>query len=316
MRTLLPERLDSPEMTPQFSNDPVRIRVPATSANLGPGYDCLGISLDIEDSLIAQVLPTGLEVTVHGEGADGVSLDESHLVIRAMRKAFEVLGGQPTGLRLTCHNQIPHGRGLGSSSAAIVGGLLLARSLVQGGEQLFPTQMMLELATEMEGHPDNVAPAILGGFVVSGQSADRVWATNAQLTAEVDAVVFIPDSEASTHSTRALLPTTIDHADASANTGRAALLMVALAGQPAHLLQATEDFLHQEYRATAMPESHELVGELRARGHAAVISGAGPTVLCFNISGDEGAAQISALAPNGWQVRRVVLGGPGGRVLS
>lgn len=306
----------SPDMPPHFVTSPVEVRVPATSANLGPGYDCLGISLDIEDRLVAEVTPGGLEIIVSGEGADGVSLDESHLVVRAMRKAFAVLGVQPPGLKLTCHNQIPHGRGMGSSSAAIVGGLLLARALTEGGEHNLDQQRLLELATEMEGHPDNVAPAIMGGFVVSGQSPDSVWATAAQLSTSVDAVVFIPAEEASTHSTRALLPSTVEHADAAANTSRAALLVVALGGQTQFLMQSTEDFLHQHYRTPAMPDSLALVGRLREQGFAAVVSGAGPTVLCFNTSGDDGAAAIAALAPADWRVVRVVLGGPGGRVLS
>jgi homoserine kinase len=308
--------LVSPDMPPHFVTKPVRVRVPATSANLGPGYDCLGISLDIEDHLEAEITPAGLEINVSGEGADGVSRDESHLVLRAMRKAFEELGAQPPGIKLNCHNQIPHGRGMGSSSAAIVGGLLLGRALVVDGERHLDQQRLLELATQMEGHPDNVAPAILGGFVVSGQSADTVWATTAQLSASLDAVVFIPSEEASTHSTRALLPETVDHADAAANTSRAALLVVALGGQPQHLMQATEDFLHQNYRASAMPDSLALVNSLREQGFAAVISGAGPTVLCFNESGDDGAAAIAAMAPAEWRVVRVALGGSGGRVLS
>jgi len=309
-------RLALPDMTPDFVTGPVQVRVPATSANLGPGYDCLGISLDLEDTLVGQIIPAGLEVQVLGEGADGVSLDESHLVVKAMRKAFAALGGQPPGIRLRCDNQIPHGRGLGSSSAAIVGGLLLARALVADGPRILADQALLELANEMEGHPDNVAPAISGGLVVSGQSPDRVWAVPAPLAQTIDAVVFIPSGQAATHHTRALLPDQVDHAEAAANTARAALLVVALGGATQHLLSATEDFLHQNYRAEAMPESHQLMTRLREHGHAAVISGAGPTVLCFNTTGDEGAAAIREFSPPGWRVRRVVLGGPGGRVLS
>lgn len=303
-------------MEPDFVVGPVQVEVSATSANLGPGYDCLGVTLDIHDHLTAEVTPGVLEISVVGEGADEVRLDDSHLVIRAMHKGFAALDAQPPGIRLHCENEIPHSRGLGSSSAAIVGGLLLARSLVVDGDRNLSQQALLELANQMEGHPDNVAPAILGGLVVSGQSAEEVWATRAPIAADLDGVVFIPAAGASTHSTRAILPQTIDHADAAANTGRAALLLRALHENPEHLMRATEDFLHQPFRAQAMPESAALMARLRAGGHAAVISGAGPTVLCFNNRGDDGAAQISRHAPSGWRVRRVVLGGPGGRVLS
>lgn len=303
-------------MEPDFVVGPVQVEVSATSANLGPGYDCLGVTLDIHDRLSAEVIPGVLEISVVGEGADEVILDDSHLVIKAMHKGFAALNAHPPGIRLHCNNEIPHSRGLGSSSAAIVGGLLLARALVVDGDHRLSEQRLLELANEMEGHPDNVAPAILGGLVVSGQSSEDVWATRAPLAADLDGVVFIPVSGASTHSTRAILPKRIDHADAAANTGRAALLLRALHEQPEHLLRATEDFLHQPYRAQAMPDSASLMAQLRAEGHAAVISGAGPTVLCFNNQGDDGAAQISRHVPPGWRVRRVVLGGPGGRVLS
>ena len=156
-----------------FVEGPVRVSVPATSANLGPGFDSLGLALSLRDELEAEVLPEGLVVEVKGAGADGVPRDESHLVVRAMRAAFDLMGAQPPGLRLSCRNVIPHARGLGSSSAAIVAGVVLARALVAGGQLLASDEALFDLAADLEGHPDNVAPAFYGGFVISGREADR-----------------------------------------------------------------------------------------------------------------------------------------------
>ena len=151
-----------------FVKGPVRLSVPATSANLGPGFDSLGLALDLRDRLEAEVVEEGLVVEVEGAGAGEVSLGESHLVVRSMRAAFDAMGARPTGLRLSCTNAIPHARGLGSSSAAIVGGVSLARALVAGGTLLMDDATLFGLAAEIEGHPDNVAPAFYGGFVISG----------------------------------------------------------------------------------------------------------------------------------------------------
>ena len=242
-----------------FVPGPVTVEVPATSANLGPGYDCLGLALELTDTLVGEVLDDGLEVHVDGEGED-LDRDESHLVVRAMRAAFEELGEHPPGLRLSCTNRIPHSRGMGSSSAAIVGGIVLARALVvDGGPRCSTTPSALALANRIEGHPDNVAPALLGGFVISGQADDEVWAQNAPVDPSISAVVLVPPYGVRTELARGLLPETVSHADAAANTGRAALLVAALGGRPELLLRATEDFLHQQQREPAMPESVALV---------------------------------------------------------
>ena len=269
-----------------FVPGPVTVEVPATSANLGPGYDCLGLALEVSDTLVGEVVGDGLEVTVDGEGED-LERDESHLVVRAMRAAFEAMGEQPPGLRLSCTNRIPHSRGLGSSSAAIVGGIVLARALVADGARMLDDGQALSLANRIEGHPDNVAPALLGGFVISGQAGEAVWAQNAPIDPSISAVVLVPPYGVRTELARGLLPDVVPHADAAANTGRAALLVAALGGRPALLLRATEDFLHQQQREPAMPESIALVAELRARGIPAVVSGAGPTVLAFVAEGGD-----------------------------
>jgi len=299
-----------------FVPGPVTVEVPATSANLGPGFDCLGLALELTDTIVGEIVDSGLEVHVEGEGED-LGRDESHLVVRAMRAAFEAMGEQPTGLRLSCTNRIPHSRGLGSSSAAIVGGIVLARGLVADGASLLDDAQALALANRLEGHPDNVAPALLGGFVVSGQAGDVVWAQDTPVDDTIFAIVLVPPYGVRTEVTRGLLPELVPHQDAVANTGRAALLVVALGGQPGQLLRATEDFLHQEQREPAMPESIALVHDLRSRGVPAVISGAGPTVLALVAEGvTPGVEAVADLVPAGWQTLRQSVGGAGARVLA
>ncbi len=289
-----------------FVDGTVRVSVPATSANLGPGFDSLGLALSLRDTLAARVTDRGLAVEVTGPGADDVPRDESHLVVRSMRAAFDLLGGQPAGLELTCDNLIPHGRGLGSSSAAIVAGVSLARSLVAGGSLVLEDDALFQLAAQLEGHPDNVAPAFYGGFVISGQENGLFFAARAGVDPRVSAVVFVPPTPVETTVARGLLPAVVPHSDAAANAGRAALLVAALTGQPELLLTATQDLLHQDYREPAMPESLALLRSLRADGVPAIISGAGPTVLAFTdgpaVVGTTRGAQedLRARCPAGW----------------
>jgi homoserine kinase len=285
-----------------FTEGPVRVRVPATSANLGPGFDALGLALGLHDELTGEITGAALRIEVIGEGAGEVSLDERHLVARAMRAGFAALGAEPAGVALTCHNRIPHGRGLGSSAAAIVGGLVLARALVADGERRLPDDLLLALASELEGHPDNVAPCLLGGLTIAWETANGARATRVEL-APIEPVVLVPPFTASTERARGLLPASVPHGDAARNAGRAALLVAALTGRPALLLDATEDRLHQEYRRSAMPASAELVDRLRAAGHPAVISGAGPTVLVL-ARGRVEAEAVRAFAPAGWRVEQ------------
>ena len=284
-----------------FVDGPVRVRVPATSANLGPGFDTLGIALTMHDELEARITDAGLRVEVEGEGADSVPRDQSHLVVQAMRTAFAAMDAAPPGLELRCRNAIPHSRGLGSSSAAIVGGLVLARGLVAGGTLLLDDDALLRLAADTEGHPDNVAPALLGGFVISGREAGEWYAVAAGVDPRIEVEVFVPPTAVPTSVARGLLPAAVPHADAAANAGRAALLVAALAGRPEHLLAATRDLLHQDQREPAMPETLALVRKLRADDVPAVVSGAGPTVLAFvAASGD-----LSASCPAGWTHHRL-----------
>lgn len=287
---------------------PVRVTVPATSANLGPGFDSLGLALSLRDELEARTIDGGLVVEVTGEGAGEVPRDASHLVVRAMTAGFAAMGATLPSLHLTCRNAIPHGRGLGSSSAAIVGGLALARAMVAGGTLLMDDDSLFQMAARLEGHPDNVAPALRGGFVISGQEGEGYFAARSGVDPRVSAVVFVPPTAVSTHTARGLLPPAVSLADAAANSGRAALLVAALAGQPELLLAATRDFLHQEYREPAMPGSLALVRALRADGVPAIVSGAGPTVLAFCDGPGCSPSSLQTLlgrCPEGWWARHL-----------
>ena len=289
-------------MPTQFRTERASLRVPATSANLGPGFDAFGLAVSLYDDVAARVTDSGLSVTIAGEGSD-LPTDESHLVVRAMRAAFGRLGGQPPGLALTCTNRVPHGRGLGSSAAAIVAGVVLARDLVVDGDQRLSDADLLALATEIEGHPDNVAACLLGGFTVAWTDEQAgARAVRLDVDPAIAPIAFVPPFEASTAMARGLLPATVPHADAAFAAGRAALLVAALTGHPALLLPATEDRLHQSYRTPAMPESAALVAALRDAGVPAVVSGAGPTVLALRAT-DEQADAAQRLAPEGWDVQ-------------
>lgn len=300
----------------------VTVRVPATSANLGPGYDSLGLALAMHDVLTIETLAGGeLEFELSGEGADSLPRDASHLVVRAMETAFERLGYQRAGLRVTAQNVNPHGRGLGSSASAVVAAVSAANALVPE-ESRRSQDWILQVTSEMEGHPDNVAPAIFGGLALSWQDSDQYRSTAATVVPEVIPVVAVPDYELATEAARALLPASIGHHAAAMNSGRAALLIHALTSQPAFLLPGTEDYLHQGYRAEAMQPSAALIAALRNAGHAAVVSGAGPTVLVL-ANGTEAAglavefinAFTTANTPEvGWRVLKLAVDVEGAKV--
>ena len=275
--------------------------MPATSANLGPGFDCAGLALHLFDTVVVRATGSGLVVRVQGEGEADLPRDRHHLVVKALRATFDVLGGQPGGLEVSCTNAIPQSRGLGSSSAAIVAAVVAARALVDGGAELLPDPAALQLATDLEGHPDNVAPCLYGGLVLSWTGDTGVRSLRLDVAADLAPVAFVPANRSSTKKVRGLLPSTVPHAEAAANAARAALLAHALCSDTDLLLDATEDWLHQSYRASAMPRTAELVAQLRADGIAAVVSGAGPTVLALTTI--SGRSALLARAPQGWTVR-------------
>ena len=257
----------------------VAVRVPATSANLGPGFDTLGLGLSLYDELRVWALPDGgLHIDVTGPGADAVPRDASNLVVRAIAYAFEAVGRRMPGIGLSTRIVIPHGRGLGSSGAAVVAGLLAARGLLAGDVE-FGASLLLRLATELEGHPDNVAPALFGGLTIAWMDENGPQFKKLLVHRGVSPVVFVPETTMPTRLSRELAPLQVPREDAVFNVSRSALLIAALTQSPELLLAATDDKLHQTYRAQAMPATDALVRELRRAGFAAVLSGAGPSVL-------------------------------------
>jgi homoserine kinase len=278
------------------------VEVPATCANLGPGFDCFGLALDWYERVHLEVLAAGYRIEVSGEGADSIPRDESHLIIRSALVGLADLDVQVSGLALRCRNTIPHGRGLGSSSAAIVAGLVAAAALAD--EDPGPS-WLLSHANAIEGHPDNVAAAIYGGFVLAYE-ADGIKVASGIVHPEVGGAVFITDTAVATEAARGLLPQSIPHIDAAANSGRAGLLVHALGTNPERLLDATRDWLHQGYREPAMPRSYELMKSLRSKGYAAVISGAGPSVLVLGRR--PALAQLAAEPAPGFALRVLDIG--------
>jgi len=282
---------------PTFKANPMQVQVPATSANLGPGFDSFGLAFAMYDRYVAQILDEGgLDIDVTGEGADYVPRTDKNLLVKAMYKGFDFLGGKPKGIAVRALNVIPHGRGLGSSASAIIGGLVLARSLVLTGTDKMSDEALLNIASEMEGHPDNVAAALFGGATVAWQESAKTKPTAHAIHLPVDpriqVMAFIPATPLATKKARTMLPDLIPFADAQRNTTNAALLTQALTIRPDLLFRATEDFLHQTYRQEAMPSSYALLSKLRSAGVAAFISGAGPTVLALHMGDQEESDQL------------------------
>jgi homoserine kinase len=289
---------------------PAVVHAPATSANLGPGFDSLGLALSLHDEVHAQVTGAGLRIEVAGVGERTARYGEDHLVVRAMRAAFEKLGEQPPGIWLRCVNEIPHGFGLGSSAAAIVAGVLAARALFGGdGPQRLPDHAVLELAAALEGHADNVAACLAGGLTIawSGASPGPVRCLRLDPLPGLTPVVCLPAEPLATEAARKVLPAAVPHADAVQNAARSALLIAVLTGaglsparaapDPGALLDATQDFLHQPYRASSMPGTADLVGTLREAGIPAVFSGAGPAALALTVPGvTPGPDAVAAVA--------------------
>jgi homoserine kinase len=282
----------------------VAVKVPATTANLGPGFDTLGLALSLYDELSVTVRSTpGATVRVIGIGEGAVPLDETNLVVRAISHAFAHFGQPLPGLDLVANNVIPHGRGLGSSGAAIVSGIMAAKGLLEGVVEI-GSDDLLALATELEGHPDNVAPALFGGLTIAWMTAEGPQHKKLMVHRGVSPLVVVPQTTMSTELARTLQPTSVPHSDAIFNVSRSALLIAALIQSPELLLVATEDRLHQGYRAAAMPETDALLQLLRAKGLPAVVSGAGPSilVLCSDPAQRLVAADLVAVTTeNAWE---------------
>lgn len=287
--------------------------VAASSANLGPGFDSLGLALRLYDEIIVETTHSGLVVQVEGEGEGQVPLDSSHLVVRAIERGLRELGLAAPGLIVRCRNDIPHSRGLGSSAAAVVGGLAAANGLaVQADCTPMTESELIQVSSEFEGHPDNAAAAVYGGAVVSWTDTSRGDARYAaapiRLHPEIHLFVGIPQVRSSTAETRVLLPEHVSHHDARFNLSRAALLVVALTERPDLLMAATEDVLHQPQRAPAMPASGEFLAVLRRCGIAAVLSGAGPAVLALSTRAELPAQAAKFGAESGFTVVKTSVG--------
>jgi homoserine kinase len=291
----------------------LRVRVPATSANLGPGFDSFGLALSLFDEVVVRVSEGGLDLDIAGEGSQVVRRDHRNLVVKAMFAAFDCMGGRPRGLEVRCLNRIPHSRGLGSSAAAVVSGLVAARALTVGGDERFDDDSLLQLASDLEGHPDNVAAALGGGLTIAWRSAEGVRRVSMTTAADIVPVVFIPSTEVRTAKARRVLPATVAHADAVANSSRSALLVAALTSRPDLLYDATQEWLHQEARRSVMPRSLSLLDRLRREGLAAVVSGAGPSVLV--LATPRQAGELTTREVRGFAVQRLAVDADGVQTL-
>ncbi|HUO37006.1 MAG TPA: homoserine kinase [Mycobacterium sp.] len=287
--------------------------VPASTANLGPGFDSLGLALSLYDEIIVTTAGSGLQVDVEGEGAGQVPLGRDHLVVRAVEHGLAAAGTRAGGLVVRCRNDIPHSRGLGSSAAAVVGGLAATNGLLaQAGSETLSTTALIQLSSEFEGHPDNASAAVLGGAVVSWteRTGERVTysAVPLKLHPQIRLFAAIPQERSLTAATRVLLPGLVSHEDARFNVSRTALLVIALTERPDLLLVATEDRLHQPQRADAMPTSAEYLGLLRRCGIAAVLSGAGPAIIAFTTRPDLPMEALEFGAAKGFVVSETKVG--------
>lgn len=287
--------------------------VAASSANLGPGFDSLGLALSCYDEIIVETTESGLQVEVDGEGAGQVPLDRGHLVVRAIDRGLTVAGLAAPGLTVRCRNAIPHSRGLGSSAAAVVGGLAAVNGLVaQAGSTPMSESQLIQVSSEFEGHPDNASAAVLGGAVVSWTAGSaghpRYSAVSLRLHPDIHLFVAIPELRSSTAETRVLLPDHVSHRDARFNVSRTALLVVALTERPDLLMNATEDVLHQPQRAGAMPASAEYLRLLRRHGVSAALSGAGPAVIALTSEPDLPVEALEYGAAHGFTVGEMIVG--------
>nr|WP_313774383.1 homoserine kinase [Mycobacterium sp.] len=287
--------------------------VAASSANLGPGFDSLGLALSLYDEITVETTDSGLSIEVEGQGAGQVPLTADHLVVRAIQRGLAAAGLQAAGLNVQCRNAIPHSRGLGSSAAAVVGGLAVVNGFaVQCDSAKLTLDELVQLSSEFEGHPDNASAAVLGGAVVSwtvaGSDPARYDAARLQLHPDIRFFPAVPETRSSTAATRGLLPEQVSHADARFNLARAAMLVVALTERPDLLLEATGDRLHQAQRASAMPASAEYLAILRRCGVAAVLSGAGPAVIALTDGSDLPAQALVYGAANGFTVTEMSAG--------
>jgi len=282
---------------PQLRSEPVTVRAPASSANLGPGFDALALALELYLDVTVTPQSHGAEqLLVEGEGADEIGLDAGNRFLIGLEHGLQQFGLEPPVMRIEMRNEIPLARGLGSSAAAVVAGLLTAEAMC--GEKL-GDERIHEIATDVDGHPDNVAAALWGGFVIVGRDRGGVpRASRFDPPEQLHAAVFIPDAAMRTDEMRAALPTQVSHADAAHNVGRAALVVAALTGGRLELLDAMGgDRLHEPYRARFLPQLAHLTQAARGAGAlGAALSGAGSAVLALSDNPATAKAVAAAMA--------------------
>lgn len=291
----------------------VTVTVPASTANLGPGFDCLGLALGLYDIVEVEVIDKGLVVEVIGEGEDELPRDGSHLVVKAIRSGLLAADVSAPGLKVVCHNSIPQSRGLGSSAAAAVAGVAAGNGIA--GSPL-TTEQVVQLASAFEGHPDNAAASVMGSAVVSwtevpvdDRSQPSYKAVTVPVHESIRATAIVPSFHASTRAVRRVLPSHVTHEDARFNVSRTAVMTVALQQHPELLWEGTRDRLHQPYRADVLPVTAEWVNRLRNRGYAAFLSGAGPTCLVLSTEAIEESI-LQEARDAGLQVMELPIAGP------
>lgn len=254
----------------------IKVKVPATSANLGPGFDTLGLALNLYNTFSFKEIPKGLEI----EGCDNYYANEKNLVYTSMLKTFNKIGYETKGIRIEMDTDIPISRGLGSSAACILGGVMGANELAKAS---LSKDEILEIATEIEGHPDNIAPALFGGLVVSVMEDKNIYYNKIDIASEIKFVALIPDFTLSTTKSREVLPSTFNNKDAIYNIGRVSLLLSALSNGRFDLLKISlRDKVHQPYRKKLIPKVDEILNKCYGLGSLGVyLSGAGPTIMAI-----------------------------------
>jgi homoserine kinase len=293
--------------------DEVHIRVPASSANLGSAFDCAGLGLDLWDDIYVRIVDErGIRVDVAGVGEGVLPGDCSHLVAQAMKLGFDALNVHPSGIRIRCVNHIPHGQGLGSSAAAIIGGFFAARALVVDGPSLLSDTQLLTEALALESHPDNLSGSLFGGLSIAwvdanGTAQHSTFAPHS----DIDVTMCIPSTIAPTREARAALPSEIPLTDVVVNLGASAMLVYAMTVDPSFLFAATRDAIHQHRRKMCFSPSLDLMDALRSAGIPAVISGAGPAVLAF-----AAVEQVAAFVPDeDWHIAPMGIAQRGAHVI-
>jgi homoserine kinase len=298
----------------------LRIRVPATTANLGPGFDCLGLALDWWNTIEIETIERGLKVEVDCPPGVDIPRNRNNLVVYGMDAVYRLAGQKRPPLRVYITTHIPIATGLGSSSAAIVGGMIAANTLLGN---LYSRDELVTLATRIEGHPDNVAPALLGGLMVAAMEGKQVTVARFPVPRELRCVLFIPNTILLTKKARGILPKRIPRADAIYNASRVALWIAALRERRWEwLAAATQDRLHQPYRAKLVPGMYALFDAAKDAGaRGAALSGAGPSIIAFTDHPGEpvarammqaaqrlgitGSTRVVGVSPRGANVRKV-----------